>query len=84
LDKKAGKDHFILQQLSETSECPLHFAEVIGALLDTSAECSAEVRTAFNETKAVCCMFSRPINNKCFLFYNQYHCKIHENSCGEI
>jgi len=54
--------------LSETSECPLQFAEVNSALLDTSAECSAEVRTACNETKAVCFVFSRPIHDKCFFF----------------
>ena len=84
LGKKAGKDHFILQQLWETSECPLHSAEVNSNLLDPSSECSAKVRTTCNENKAVCCMFSRPIHNKCFFFYNQYHCKICENSCDEI
>ena len=68
LGTKAGMAHFILQQLPETSKCPLHFAEVNSALLDPSAECSAEVGTTCNESKSVYCMFSRPINDECFFF----------------
>jgi len=50
------------------SECTLHSAEGNSNLLDPSAECSAEVRTACIKTKAVCFLFSRLIYDKCFFF----------------
>jgi len=49
-------------------EYQLHFEEVKSALLDSSAECFAEVSKTCNATKAVCCMFSWPIHYKYFFF----------------